>query len=236
METPNLALILVLGFAFGMKHALDPDHVVAVSTIVSENKSLWKSSLVGAFWGIGHTATLALVGIGVLAFKVAVPASFALSMEFAVGVMLVVLGLAVARRVVRERIHIHAHEHEGKKHTHLHSHKDGPDHVHEHGFRRQYKSLLVGMVHGMAGSAALTVLVLSSINSIIYGMFYLLTFGLGSIAGMVIISTIIGSPFAYTAMKFERANLVISSLASLASISMGLAIIYQIGFRSGLLF
>ena len=92
------------------------------------------------------------------------------------------------------------------------------------------------MVHGMAGSAAVTVLVLSSIRSVLHGVLYLLTFGVGSIAGMVIISTLIGSPFAYTAMKFERVNRILGAVASVASIGMGVTIMYETGFKSGLLF
>jgi ABC-type nickel/cobalt efflux system permease component RcnA len=236
MEITNLALMLALGFAFGLKHSLDPDHVVAVSTIVSENKSVWKSSVVGVFWGIGHTVMLALVGTAVLAFKITIPEEVALALEFAVGVMLVGLGITVARRIIRERLHLHFHEHGQEKHLHLHSHKAGPHHQHEHRFRREYRSLVIGMVHGMAGSAAVTVLVLSSIRSILHGVLYLLTFGVGSIAGMVIISTLIGSPFAFTAMKFERANRILGAVASIASIGMGALIMYETGFKSGWFF
>ncbi|GBC83225.1 hypothetical protein HRbin10_02369 [bacterium HR10] len=234
MEATHFALMLVLGFVSGMRHALDPDHVAAVSTIVAEHRDLWRSSRIGAFWGVGHTVTLAAAGVIVLAFKLVIPERLAAGFELAVGAMLVVLGGQILWRVARDRLHIHAHEHEGERHIHLHSHRHGPDHHHAHGRRYERRSLVVGMVHGLAGSAPLTVLVLSSMRSLAQGLLYLVMFGIGSIAGMVLISTLIGSPFAYTAWRFERANHVLRVLAGLASLGIGLAIIYEMGFRSGL--
>jgi ABC-type nickel/cobalt efflux system permease component RcnA len=233
METTHFALVLALGFVSGMRHALDPDHVVAVSTIVAEHKDIWRSSRLGAFWGFGHMVTLAAVGLLVLTFKLTIPDRLALGFELAVGVMLVILGLQVLVRFARDRFHIHAHEHGGERHIHLHSHRHGPDHQHAHGWRPEWRSLVIGMVHGMAGSAALTVLVLSSLRSLLQGALYLATFGVGSIVGMMLISALIGSPFAYTAWRFERANRVLRVLAGLASLGIGLAIICEMGLRWG---
>jgi len=229
METTPFALVLALGFLSGMRHALDPDHVAAVSTIVAEHRQVWRSSRVGAFWGLGHTVTLAAAGLVVLLFKLAIPERLALGFELAVGVMLVILGLQVLVRLVRDRFHIHAHEHGSERHIHLHSHRHGPDHHHEHGWRYEWRSLLIGMVHGLAGSAALTVLLLSSFHSLLQGALYLLMFGIGSIAGMMLASALIGSPFAYTAWRFERVNRALRALAGLASLGIGLAIIFEIG-------
>ncbi len=234
IESTHFALVLVLGFVSGMKHALDPDHVAAVSTIVAEHKDVWRSARIGAFWGMGHTVTLATAGLVVLVFRLAIPERLTASLELVVGVMLVFLGAQTLYRCVRERLHIHAHEHEGKRHIHLHSHRHGPDHQHEHGFRHEYRSLVIGMVHGLAGSAALTVLVLSSIRSLGLGMLYLLMFGIGSIVGMMFTSALIGSPFAYTARAFERANRVLRLLAGMASVGIGCALLYEMGPRSGL--
>lgn len=229
METTHFALVLALGFISGMRHALDPDHVAAVSTIVAEHRDVWRSSRVGAFWGIGHTVTLAAAGLVVLIFKLTIPERLALGFELAVGVMLVLLGLQVILRFVRERFHIHAHEHGGERHIHLHSHRHGPEHRHEHGCRYEWRSLLIGMVHGLAGSAALTVLLLSSLRSLLQGVLYLAMFGIGSIAGMMLISVLIGSPFAYTAWRFERVNHALRVLVGVASLGIGLAIIAEIG-------
>ncbi|MCS6816168.1 MAG: sulfite exporter TauE/SafE family protein [Blastocatellia bacterium] len=233
METTHFALVLALGFVSGMRHALDPDHVVAVSTIVAEHKSIWRSSRVGAFWGIGHTITLGVAGLIVLIFKLTIPERLALGFELAVGVMLVVLGLQLLLRFARERYHIHVHEHGGERHIHLHSHRHGPDHHHEHGWQYEWRSLLIGMVHGLAGSAALTVLLLSSLRSLLHGVLYLATFGIGSVAGMMLISALISSPFAYTAWRFERVNHALRVLAGIMSLGIGLAIIYEMGSQLG---
>jgi ABC-type nickel/cobalt efflux system permease component RcnA len=229
METP-FAAILGLGLLLGMKHALDADHVVAVSTIVTENRRLWRSALIGAFWGLGHTLTLLLVGIAILGLALTIPERVALSFEFAVGVMLVLLGLLVIRRMVRERWHLHAHEHQGQTHLHWHSHRDTAGHEHGH---LPYKSLLVGMVHGLAGSAALMLLVLATIKSVWEGILYILVFGAGSIGGMMLITTVIGLPFIWAA-RLERVHRVITAAAGLVSIGLGLVTMYAIGFEAGL--
>jgi ABC-type nickel/cobalt efflux system permease component RcnA len=226
-------LVLVLGFVSGMRHALDPDHIAAVSTIVAEHRNIRRSVRIGAFWGVGHAGMLAAAGIGVLVFKIAIPEGLATALELAVGAMLVILGGHVLWRIVRDRFHLHVHEHEGERHLHWHSHRHGPDHHHEHRGHPEYRSLLVGMVHGLAGSAPLTVLVLSSMRSLGDGLFYLAMFGMGSIVGMVIVSTLIGSSFAYTGRRFARANLALRLLAGLASLGIGGAILYEMGFRSG---
>ncbi len=216
--------ILVLGFVLGLKHALDADHVVAVSAIVSENRSLRKSSLLGVFWGFGHTATLLLVGLVVLLFKISIPQTVALSLEFIVGVVLVVLGLSVLQKV-----HLHFHRHKKEKHIHVHSHEHENSHSHEH------RSFAVGAVHGLAGSGALMLLVLATIDTVWQGIFYILIFGFGSVLGMLLISTVIGLPFAATA-NFENVNMKIRIVAGVISILLGVAIIIEIGLARGLFY
>ncbi len=206
-----------------MKHALDADHVVAVSTIVVENRKLWRSSLIGAFWGLGHTLTLLLVGVAILVGKLSIPERVALVFELAVGAMLVILGLLVARRMVRERWHLHPHTHEGHAHVHWHSHKDAADHEHAH---LPMKSLVVGMVHGLAGSAALMLLVLATIKSVWEGIFYILVFGVGSIGGMMLLTTAISVPLLWAA-RLEKTQRAITVLVSVVSIGLGLAIMYE---------
>lgn len=229
METDAFAILLV-GLILGIRHALDADHVVAVSTIISKNKNLLKSSILGAAWGLGHASTLLLVGLLVLIFKLSIPTKVALSMELAVGIILVILGLSVAKEFFIDKMHLHCHRHESNVHPHLHSHKDRSDHSHEHKMKSEYKTFLVGMVHGLAGSAALMLLVLTTVRTPYQGVLYILIFGLGSILGMVAISTIISLPFAYTTTKFEELNYKIRLTAGFISIFLGISIILTIGF------
>ena len=233
MIEEGILTVLALGFVLGMKHALDADHVVAVTTIVSKDRDLWGSTLVGAFWGIGHTATLFVVGFMILALKVTIPDKVALFLEMAVGVMLVFLGGVVAAGLLKERLDFHAHQHDGKEHLHVHKHSQVELHQHQHAIRRGYRSMFIGMVHGLAGSAALMLLVVTSIHSPMEGFLYIVIFGVGSVVGMMLISTLIALPFVYTAFHFTRLNGGITAFASVASIVLGAAIIYEIGFVRG---
>jgi high-affinity nickel permease len=226
--------VLAVGFVLGMKHALDADHVVAVSAIVGKSRNILGASIVGAFWGIGHTVTLFLVGFLMLALKITIPKEVALLMEMGVGVMLVFLGGVVAAGLIRERLDYHLHDHNGEPHIHVHKHTHAEPHLHQHAFERGYRSMAVGMIHGLAGSAALVLLVVSTIESVVEGLLYVIVFGLGSVVGMVLISTLIGLPFVFTAIHFSRLNKTITAFASLASIGLGTAIIYEIGFVEGL--
>lgn len=230
----GIVTVLALGFVLGMTHALDADHMVAVSALVSRERSIWSSSMIGAFWGMGHSLSLFLSGGIILALKISIPPVMTLAMEMAVGIMLVFLGGLVAANLIRDHFHIHAHEHDGKTHLHLHSHSNSEPHAHSHAVRRGTHSMLVGMVHGLAGSAALMLLVVSNIRSLAEGFLYLLMFGAGSITGMMIISMLIGLPFVYSAVRFNGLTRLITGGASLASISLGVFLIYDIGIRKGL--
>jgi len=233
----NTALLttLVLGFALGMKHALDADHVVAVSTIISQYRNPLKATLVGIFWGIGHTTTLLLVGIAVIGFKLVIPDQLALSMEFLVGVILFALGIQILWMYLPKKKHLHVHDHGDKMHAHEHFHlrKGGGEDVQHHPLR-QHKSLLLGMMHGLAGSAALMLLVLSTIQSPIEGAIYILVFGVGSILGMMVISTLIGLPFALSSGRFASLNHTIRFIAGLLSTALGIFVMIDIGFIKGL--
>ncbi|MDP2683809.1 MAG: sulfite exporter TauE/SafE family protein [bacterium] len=221
MDIWQLLSIFGFGFVLGLEHALDPDHVVAVSTIVSQEKNFRKSTLLGMFWGAGHTATLLIVAMIVLLLKVTIPAKIALSFEFIVGIMLVILGINVFRKLFVHDFHWHRHEHDAHLHAHLHSHKESPAHKHNH------ITFAMGMVHGLAGSAALMLLVVATLTSLWQGIIYVLIFGLGSVLGMMIVSGLIGLPFFLT-KNIKKLNRAIQSIAGIVSITLGVIIMYQI--------
>ena len=237
-----LALV-VLGLVFGVKHATEVDHVVAVSTIVSEHRSVLRSALVGGLWGVGHTASLIIVGVMVLVFRVAIPQRVANWLEFGVALMIIALGVFAITRVLRKRadIHLHRHSHDGQSHVHVHFHEHGTEHAsavsseaspssHSHAIALNgFKPLLVGAMHGLAGSAALTLLVLTQIQSVSLGLFYLTLFGLGSTAGMLLMSGLIGLPFALSGRRLTSINYGLQTVAGTISIAFGLWYAYAVG-------
>jgi len=231
--------VLGLGFVLGLKHALDPDHMVAVSTIVSESKSVKRSSLVGMFWGVGHTMSLLCAGIVVIALKVQISERVALWMEFAVALMLIFLGLkATLRSLGGWKLHRHRHTHDGSTHAHLHLHREGDEqaHRHRHLIGVGARPFFVGMVHGMAGSAALTLLVLATIPSALAGLIYIAVFGLGSVGGMLIMSSLISLPFVLTRKRFNVLSEGLQVAVGLFSLSFGLFLTWQYGVQEHLIF
>jgi hypothetical protein len=225
---------LGLGFVLGLKHALDADHLVAVSTIVNERKGFWSSSIVGAFWGLGHTASLLIVGLIVIALHFEIPEKIAAGMEFMVAVMLVALGANVLWKIKRgATLHLHAHEHHHFSHVHPHLHEPGKDHSHEHVPAVGRKPFLVGMMHGMAGSAALMLVVLATIPSKMLALLYIGIFGFGSVGGMFVMSALIGLPFSF-ASKHDRVNRIIRASAGIVSVCFGLFYAWRIGIVGGL--
>lgn len=206
------------GFLLGMQHSLDPDHVAAVSTIVSQRPRLGRSALAGAVWGLGHTAMLLLVGIAVLMFKIAIPANIAQVFDCLVGVLLLYLGGALLKKVVVDKVHLHSHSHGDIEHVHLHSHKTGLDHHHLH------RPFLIGAAHGLAGSAGIMLLVMASMPSMAEGLFFTLVFGLGSILGMTMSGTIVSLPFRVTS-RWRRVNAAFMILAAIVTITIGLHVI-----------
>ena len=227
--------LLGLGLVFGLKHATEVDHVVAVSTIVSEHRNVWRSALIGALWGAGHTASLVIVGVLVLVFRVAIPGPLANWLEFAVALMIIGLGAIAVLRVLRKRadVHLHRHSHDGQSHVHIHFHEHGTEHApaaiaHSHAISRiGFKPLLVGAMHGLAGSAALTLLVLTQIQSVPLGLLYLALFGIGSTFGMLLMSGLIGLPFALSARRLSSFNYGLQTIAGGLSVAFGLWYAYQ---------
>ena len=232
----SLLAAFSLGLLLGIQHALDPDHLIAVSTIVSEHKNFKWASLIGVFWGLGHTTTLFIVGLLVIGLRVSIPPRLGEGLEFLVALMLVILGINVLRKAFgAERVHLHTHSHSPETHTHFHVH-DNPrqDHAHPHPFKAMRRPFIVGMVHGLAGSAALMLLVLSTIESPVGGLLYIVIFGLGSVGGMLLLSGIIGLPFILTAQRFSAMNRWIRVFAGVASVTFGIYLGWEIGSQLGL--
>ena len=242
LPAAGIMALLGLGLIFGLKHATEVDHVVAVSTIVSAHRSVWRSALVGGLWGAGHTLALVMVGLALLVFRLPMPPSFATGLEFCVALMIIGLGILTVVRVLRKRtdVHIHRHTHDGDSHVHIHLHEQGtelgspahqasiPDsHSHEVS-RLGLKPLLVGAMHGLAGSAGLTLLVLTQIKSVGLGMLYLGVFGLGSTLGMLLMSSLIGLPFAFSGKRFGHLNQGLQAVAGCLSIVFGVWYAYQV--------
>jgi ABC-type nickel/cobalt efflux system permease component RcnA len=227
----------ILGLLLGVKHALDADHVIAVSTMVSEQQNLKWASLIGAFWGLGHTTTLLFVGVLVIGLRLTIPQQVAMAMEFLVALMLVFLGGSILVRAFREdKIHVHTHAHNPKAHAHFHVHESVKEnHAHPHPFASMRKPFLVGMVHGLAGSAALMLLVLTTIPSPLGGLAYILIFGLGSVGGMLVLSSVIGLPFIFTTQRFSSLNRRIRLTAGVASLAFGVFLGWKIGLAGWLL-
>ncbi|GJL63509.1 MAG: hydantoin utilization protein A [Nitrospirales bacterium] len=210
---------LLLGLVLGITHALDPDHLVAVGTLAAESKNLRRSALLGVIWGVGHTCALGLVGALVLRFKWTIPEQLETGLEAAVGVMIFVLGLHLLWRCWQPwTVHVHEHRHDGATHSHVHLHgQDQQAHQH-HILGSRVKALTVGFVHGVAGSAALSLAVMTTMPSMTMGMSYIAVFGLGSIGGMLLMSTIISLPFVFVPGTWHH-NMKVS--AALLAIGFG---------------
>ncbi|MEP6888793.1 MAG: urease accessory protein UreH [Nitrospirales bacterium] len=220
--------ILGFGFLLGARHALDADHLAAISTILSKRPCLRTSSFIGLCWGLGHTLMLLLVGVAVILLKVTIPESVAQTLEFGIGMMLVVLGSSLAWSLYQERWHLHTHEHDGESHLHLHSHQADEHHRHYHWMHLSVRPLLIGMAHGLAGSAALMLMVLSTVQTMWQGMAYILVFGIGSVIGMVFLGCLISAPLVLSATFGRRVQHVVQGLASLGSVGLGLTMMIRI--------
>jgi ABC-type nickel/cobalt efflux system permease component RcnA len=225
-----LGSILLIGFLIGMRHALEADHLAAVATLTGGGKGLGRSLRLGLAWGLGHTATLFLVGGAVLLVDGVLPERLALWLEAAVGIMLILLGADVLRRLLRERLHFHSHSHNHShgtsRHIHAHSHAgegrheaSGHDHEHPHFLPR--RALAIGLVHGLAGSAALVLLTVEAMDSLLSGLLYMALFGLGSILGMGLLSCAIALPLRYAARQLTWGYTALTALLGAFSIGLG---------------
>jgi|SRR5665647_795742 len=223
----SILFILLTGLGLGLGHSLDPDHVVAVSALVCNNKSLRKSITSATVWGVGHSAVLLVIGLVVLTLSVVIPQTVLKLFDCAAGVLLIVLGIMVVRPLISERISHNqgtAHEHT-HSHPHPHSHTHEHDHENEHSHAHLHKSAFTGALQGLGGSAALMLVTLSTVNSVIIGTVFIFLFGVGVILGMVGIACLVGSVIAYTASNLEKVHKLIKALTGSASIVFGIVII-----------
>jgi hypothetical protein len=227
--------ILGLGFLLGMQHALEADHIAAVSSIAARRSDIGDIVKHGLTWGLGHTLTLFGFAGAAIVLGHALPEHFAGPIETAVGVMLVGLGAHVLWRLWRDRVHFHRHGHgDGTVHIHAHSHagktaahaRDA--HAHEHGFR--WRTLLVGLMHGMAGSAALLMLTVSQASSPAVGLGYVALFGIGSMIGMGVLSTFIAVPLAVSARWLTWTNRGLQGAVGLVTVAIGVTTIVETVF------
>jgi ABC-type nickel/cobalt efflux system permease component RcnA len=257
----TLLSIIALGFFLGMRHATDPDHVIAVTTIVSRQRSIRHAAVIGVLWGVGHTITILAVGSAIILFGLVIPPRIGLTMEFSVGLMLILLGVLNLSGVMRwitetltpmqlgQCAHTHPHGHGDYVHSHSHGHGAKETHGHAEdatpvgwmdrtfgrlGVYQVLRPLAVGIVHGLAGSAAVALLVLTTIRVATWAVFYLLVFGLGTVAGMMLITAAIAVPFKFSEARFARLNRGLGLASGLISLGFGLFIVYQMGFVNGL--
>ncbi|MEM9728128.1 MAG: sulfite exporter TauE/SafE family protein [Myxococcota bacterium] len=223
-----MSAILALGFAIGMQHALEADHVAAVSSLVSGDRSMKSMVSHGALWGAGHTLILMVVGGAAVLLGLSLHPSFSNGLEFCVGLMLVMLGSHVLYRLWRDRVHFHRHRHGDRPpHFHAHSHKGEraahhqSGHHHEHPDRSWIRPLVVGVMHGLAGTAAVVVLTAAAQTTPTMGLAYIGVFGAGSIAGMVAVTALIAVPMWLTASALTRMNRVLQGAIGAITISIG---------------
>lgn len=230
--------VVLLGLFLGMRHSTDPDHVVAVSTIISRQGSVASSATIGLLWGLGHTVTIFLVGSAIIVFGVVIPPRLGLSMEFCVALMLILLGVlnltGVMGWVTRLTTPGSAVSADPEQRTSSRVARFRYLIIGKIGVYQTIRPIAVGLVHGLAGSAAVALLVLSTIKSPLWSTAYLLVFGFGTMAGMTLMTAAISMPLVYTGKRFLKIDRYMITISGLASMAFGMFLVYQIGFVDGL--
>jgi len=223
--------ILILGLLLGLQHAMEADHLAAVASLTTRGSSLRDAARQGTAWGLGHSLTLLLVGGSVLLIDGIIGEQVSLLLESAVGVMLILLGADVLLRLWRKRVHFHVHSHDTETHFHAHSHAGGrhevDPHHHQHTQKLPLRSLIVGMVHGMAGSAALIVFALGSVQSLWEGLAYIAIFGAGSIFGMTALAVIVSLPLRWSARSLTWAHNGLTAGLGIFTLGLGVLVLHH---------
>jgi high-affinity nickel permease len=253
--------IIALGFFLGMRHATDPDHVIAVTTIVARHRTIKDASLIGVLWGVGHTVTIVAVGGAIILLGWVIPARIGMSMEFSVALMLILLGIMNLTGFLQwingrfssaltDQIKFDSHPHVRGDYVHVRRHTHHPvrhdhhtqdtsltwfdRHLGRIGLYQLARPFIVGIVHGLAGSAAVALLVLATIRDPLWAVFYLFVFGVGTIAGMILITAAISLPVVFAGKASSRIGWGLRVSSGLISLGFGLFLVYQIGFSGGL--
>ncbi|MDQ3199461.1 MAG: high-affinity nickel-transport family protein [Verrucomicrobiota bacterium] len=225
--------ILLFGFFLGTRHATDSDHVVAVTTIVSRQRSIWSAAWTGIFWGIGHSLTLLVIGGAIILFGIVVPERLGMSLEFGVALMLILLGALNLRATFRAVEEVTAGGEHDSRQQHPHRHGDLDRWFGRSDFYRALRPIAIGTMHGLAGSAAVALLVLPIIHEPLWAMAYLVIFGVGTIAGMMLITAAIAVPVSYST-RFQFLHRHLGAAAGALSLGFGIFLVYHIGYVQGL--
>lgn len=220
--------LLLFGLVLGLKHALEADHLSTVATLASTSRSPQRAVSIAAAWGLGHAASLVALGTGLVALGIALPARVTRAFEVAIGVILIALAVDVLRRVRKRHVHLHVHEHGGTRHLHVHAHDDAreAEHHHHHTSPLWRRSLFIGGVHGLAGSAAVTVLALPA-GSFLHAFGYLFVFGLGTVLGMVALTLVISLPLRFSVAQGNRAWTLAQCALCAVDLALGVWIVVQ---------
>ena len=218
--------VLTLGLIIGMRHSFEADHIAAVASLSVGSQKSRQVIRLGVLWGIGHSVMLLTGGLIFLYFEDFVPKTFANTLEIIVGVMLVLIGADVLRRLIKERVHFHIHGHGQKNHFHAHSHQGDKTHAvsihnHSHAKSTGIRAFIIGCVHGLAGTSVLVVLTLGAIESFWLGVAYMLVFSLGSIFGMAVMSFAISVPMKKAAHYMTWGYSGLNALIGIATIIVG---------------
>lgn len=231
MLTPSVVTVAGIGLALGLRHAFEPDHLAAVSTLATRQGRLWSAARLGLAWGVGHTAAVGVVAFGVVGLGVSLPERLWPAAELAVALLLVLLGATVVWRYTRGRWHIHAHAHDGTRHFHLHSHAAGVTHDHAHAAGDLHRSLGFGLLHGLAGSAAVIVLLVAAAPTGALRVAYVLAFGVGTIVGMLVVSGALGMLIRAATGRRERWAAWLHVGSAAASIAAGCVLAFDVVAR-----